>query len=119
MGNHYVFGVNAQNLMSHLRHRGFHALSVALNAYAKFQSAVWREPDRRLFVTRHHCNAPARKNRGAVCRLFDVGTHANTDYSTIICRNALARPDLLQTNHIYGHFDAFRIIPAVEVFFCY
>ena len=105
---------DAQHLMRDLRQRRLQPLAVRLHAHAQLQPAIGGDARRRLLPARHHRDAPARIDRGAVRPLLaEYGqTDAGAKRSGLL-RLPGAHPG--QVDRRGGAAQRPRVVAAVEV----
>ena len=108
--------VDAEDFVRDLRQRGLQALAVRLDADAQLKPAVGRQPRGRLLVARHHRDAPAVIDRGAVRGLLAIGRHADADQPAVGFAALLPRAHGIDVDRSDGAAQRFRIVAAVEPF---
>jgi hypothetical protein len=107
--------IDAENFVRDLRQCRLHALAVRMHANPEFEPPVRCHSRGGLFVSRHHRNAPAGIDRGAVRGLFAIDGKANADQAPIGFPMALALAERCDVDCGDGAPHGFRIIAAVEM----
>ena len=90
-------------------------LAVGVDAQAKLEPAIRRYARRRLLVPRHHGDAPAGVDRGAVRRLLAEDRQAETDEPSVGLARALARAHGGEPDRGDRAAQAFGVVAAVEM----
>ncbi len=109
--------VYSQHFMRDLGQRRLHALPVRMHADPQFEAAVRGEPCRGLLVPRHHRNAPAGIDRGAVRGLLAIDGDADADAAAVSLAPALFGANGIDVDRGERAAHRFRIVTAVEMLF--
>ena len=103
--------------MRHLRQGRLHALPVRVDADPELEPAIGRHARRRLLVPRHHGNAPAGVDRGAVRALLAIDRKADADEASVRLAALLALANALEVDRRQRPAQRFGIVAAVEMLF--
>ena len=106
---------HAQDLVGDLGERRLQALPVRVGADPQFQPAIRGEPGGGLLVARHHRDAPAGIDGGAVRRLLAVDREAEPDPAPVRLPPALPGAHAFRVDRLQGAGQRLRVVAAVEV----